>query len=113
MKSKRRDGLREFIGEEGVFLATVQDYDYKRRHLVLTDVATKCKKSKGILIIAKHLHVYNVDSKLLKKINKPNIISFRATAYVYSKKHVGETLKNFSLENIREITVIRGEYDGE
>lgn len=110
--SARRDGLRNFMGKEGVFIATVQDYDYNRRRLILTDVATKGKNSE-VIILAKHLHVHHIKSKLLRDIRKPNIITFRATSYNYDKDDdTGELIRNFSLENVRDIVIIRGVYNG-
>lgn len=111
MVSKRRNLLTNYMGEEGIFMAVVQDYNYAKQHLILTDVAIEGENLE-VVMVAKHVHVKHIKNKILEKLSVPAVISFKATAYTYTRKYDGEKYRNFSLENVRDIVVIGGRYNG-
>lgn len=110
MVSKRRDDLRDYMEENYEFIATVEDSNYSMRRVIVTDVAI-VDADGTFRIVSPHLHLRNVDDKILKRLRFPDIIIFKATACRYEKSNRDELYRNFALENVRNIKKVRGVYD--
>lgn len=111
MVSKRRDDLRDYMGDEFEFIATIETSDYKRRRMVITDVAM-LNGDGGFTVLATHLHLRNVDDKILLRLTIGDVIIFKAIACSYDTRTGGGRFKNFALENVRCIRKIGGKYNG-
>lgn len=111
MVSKRRDELKKFVDEEGTFIAIINYVSYEKKMMILNDVAIEGENFERI-IIAKHLNVYRVNSKVLSSLKQFDIITFKARACDYRKKRMYGNIKNFGLENVRNIRKVCGVYNG-
>lgn len=111
-ESKRRDVLREYMEEEVVYIATVQYASYRDKTMILNDVFTPGEHGERIKV-AEHMWVFNVNDKKLKKMKMLSVILFKATACKYTKvTHDGDVMNNFAVENVRDIKIIRSDYNG-
>lgn len=111
MVSKRRDDLRDYMEEEFEFMAVVQSSSYETGRMIITDVSIPDDNG-GFIIVASHLHLRNVNDKILRRLRVADIIIFKATVCKYKKDDGGGVFRNFALENVRCMKKIGGKYNG-
>lgn len=107
MVSKRREFLKESGFKEDVFFATVQYSNYSERHLILTDVFIPDENGKATKIV-EHVHVYNVNEKILKKLRRHDLIVFKAIMGRYNTEKYDSVITNYAFEYVNSVRKVGG-----
>ena len=107
MSSQRREMLKRYGVEERFFVATVQSSNFKTGHMVLTDIYTPGENGKRIKV-ASHVHVFNVNDPILRKLKSQDMIMFTAVVGNYETTKYDSVIKNYSFNYVDNIKKIGG-----
>lgn len=106
MVSKRREMLKKYGINEGVFVGTVQYASYNDGHMVLTDIFTIDENNECVKV-ASHVHIYNVHDPILYRLQKQDMIMFKGVVGDYTTHKNGSVIRNFSFDYVNSIRRVR------